>query len=157
MMDFVFDLTLYVLTAAFISGFLITVLGGSARGIKILLIALSVIFTLVVIPGFIVTRGLLIFLILQLISMLIIIFMFIIVGAVTGASIYHLIHKKKNTNLDQGLIHEYISLVEFSEKKGITEERTLARIKSGYYLGGLYEGNWYVHHSELSDAVLKNP
>ena len=121
MMDFVFDLTLYVLTAAFISGFFITVLTGSARGIKTLLIALSVLFTLMVIPGFIVTRGLLIFLILQLISMLIIIFMFIIVGAVPGAGICHLIHKKKNTHLDQDLIHEYMSLVEFSEKKGLLE------------------------------------
>ena len=140
MMDFVFDLTLYVLTAAFISGFLITVLGGSARGIKILLIALSVIFTLVVIPGFIVTRGLLIFLILQLISMLIIIFMFIIVGAVTGAGIYHLIHKKKNTNLDQGLIHEYISLVEFSEKKGSLKNVRLHALKVVTIWAGFMKG-----------------
>jgi prepilin signal peptidase PulO-like enzyme (type II secretory pathway) len=153
MMDFVFDLTIYVLTAAFISGFLITVLTGSGRGIKILLIVLSVLFTLIVIPGFIVTRGLLIFLILQLISMLIIIFMFIIVGAVTGAGIYSLIHKKKSKNLDKDLIHEYLSLGEFSEKEGITEQRALSRIKSGYYHGGLYAGNWYVHNSELTSEV----
>ena len=150
MMDFVFDLTIYVLTAAFISGFLITVLTGSGRGIKILLIVLSVLFTLIVIPGFIVTRGLLIFLILQLISMLIIIFMFIIVGAVTGAGIYSLIHKKKSKIVGKDAIHEYLSLGDFSEKEGITEQRALSRIKSGYYLGGLYAGNWYVHNSELT-------
>ena len=122
MMDIVIDLTIYVLTAAFISGFLITVLTGSGRGIKILLIGLSVLFTLVVIPGFIVTRGLLIFLILQLISMLIIIFMFIIVGAVAGAGVYTLIHKKKSKMVEEDVIHEYLSLGEFSEKEGITEQ-----------------------------------
>jgi prepilin signal peptidase PulO-like enzyme (type II secretory pathway) len=153
MMDIVIDLTIYVLTAAFISGFLITVLTGSGRGIKILLIVLSVLFTVIVIPGFIVTRGLLIFLILQLISMLIIIFMFIIVGAVSGAGIYTLIHKKKSKILDEDLIHDYLSLVEFSEKEGITEQRALSRIKSGFYLGGIFEGNWYVHNSELTVEV----
>ena len=152
-MDIVIDLTIYVLTAAFISGFIITVLTGSARGIKILLIGLSVLFTVVVIPGFIVTNGLLIFLILQLISMLIIIFMFIIVGAVTGGGIYNLIHKKKNKIVGEDVIHEYLSLGEFSEKEGITEQRALSRIKSGYYHGGLYAGNWYVHNSELTVEV----
>lgn len=150
-MEFLTKIAVNVSLITFLAGFLITAVSGSARAIRYFLAALTGIFILATIAGFILSRGLIIFLLPQLIVLLILIFFVIIAGAACGGGLYVLIHKKsRGGKLSAQEIEDYLPISEFSEIEGITEERALGRIKNGFYHGGRYEGGWYVHKSELS-------
>ncbi len=99
------------------------------------------------------SRGLLIFLLFQILSLAVILLLVVIMGAVCGAGIFSLRHKQpRGKSLGKSGIGEYLPVVVFSTREGITEERALARIKSGYYQGGLIESAWYIHKAELSQS-----
>ena len=119
---------------------------------KLLLVILSVLFVLVVIPGFFLTRGWLIFLFFQLLTFWIVIYMFITAGAAAGFGIHRLANRGPGKTLDAAELDDYVELAVFSNKEGLDEARALTRIKNGYYKGGMYQGTWYIHQSELSDA-----
>jgi hypothetical protein len=138
---------------AFISGLLITAISGAARPVKIFLGILAAIASAGIIAGFVLSNGLLFYLVFQIISVVVLLCFVVILGAVCGGGIYTLRHRKPPgrslTRLD---IEEYLPAAEFSAREGITEERALGRIKGGFYQGGLYEGAWYIHKSELSQG-----
>lgn len=150
-MEIITDFALIVFSAAFITGFVITVISGSAKAIKILLAILSLLFLLAIIAGFIFSRGFLIFLVTQLIALILIFYFVIVAGAVVGGGVYALMHKTHAyRNLTDAELHDFIAITEFCETEGITEERALSRIRNGYYQGGLCNKAWYIHSSELS-------
>lgn len=152
MMDLVADIALLVVFAAFVSGLLLTATTGSARPVKLFLGILTALFSVASIAG-LMFSGLLVYLLFQIIAMILILYLVIISGAVCGWGLYALRHKKPRgkplSKLDTG---EHLPLAEFATLEGITEERALARIQSSYYRGGLHEGAWYIHKSELSTA-----
>ena len=138
---------------AFISGLLITALTGAARPVKIFLGILAAVAGAGIIAGFIFSNGLLFYLVFQIISAVVLLCFIVILGAVCGAGIYALRHKKPpGKSLSFLDIEHYLPGAEFSTLEGITEERALGRIKGGFYQGGLYEGTWYIHKSELSHS-----
>ena len=156
-MELLLTIVLGTFAAAFVIGCLFTLISGSFRGIRILLIILSVLFVLVVIPGFVVTRGWLIFLFFQLMTFWIVIYMFLLTGAAAGFGVYKLIHKTApGSAIDETELNNYLGLIEFSTREGISEERALSRIKNGFYRGGQFQGNWFVHQSELSGNGSEN-
>ena len=143
-------------SAAFVTGLAITAATGSARNIKILLAILSVILGAVTVVGLIYSRGLLTYLLFQLIALVLVLYLVVVAGAVCGGGIYLLLHKKPvGRSLSRPDLAGYQPAAEFSTLEGITEERALARIKSGYYQGGRHEGAWYIHKSELSPPTIK--
>lgn len=149
MMDLVADIALLIVLAAFVSGLLLTATTGSAKPVKIFLSILTAIFSLASIAGLMVT-GLLIYLLFQIIAAILILYLVIIFGAVCGWGLYVLRHKKpRGKPLSKLDLAEHMPLAEFATLEGITEERAVARIKSSYYRGGLHEGAWYIHKSEL--------
>lgn len=134
---------------AFLSGLAITALTGKVKPVKNFLWALTALFTLAIIIGFIFSRGLLIFLLFQIIALILIWYMFVVIGAACGGGIWLLRHRRAvGALITQADLGEYVPLTEFSALEGIEEERALARIRSGYYRGGSYGGRWYVHRSE---------
>jgi hypothetical protein len=138
---------------AFISGLLITAITGAARPVKVFLAILAVISVSGIIAGFILSNGLLFYLVFQIISLVVLLFFVVIFGAVCGGGIYLLRHKKPlGKSLSKPDVENYLPVAEFSTLEGITEERALGRIKGGFYQGGLYEGTWYIHKSELSQS-----
>ena len=156
-MELLLNIVLSTFAVAFVIGCLFTLISGSFRGIRILLIILSVLFVLVIIPGFVVTRGWLIFLFFQLITFWIVIYMFLLAGAAAGFGAYKLIHKTApGSTIEEIELDKYLGLDEFSMREGISEERALSRIKNGFYKGGQFQGNWFVHQSELSSKGSKN-
>jgi hypothetical protein len=135
---------------AFVSGFLITTISGSARAVKIYLALLGGLAIVAAIIALVFTKGLFVYLLFQFISVVIILCFVIIAGAVCGGGVYVLNHKKPpGRKIDQQNIHDFLTVAEFISKAGISEERAVSRIKSGYYDGGILDGTWYVHKSEL--------
>jgi hypothetical protein len=155
-MELIADITLYVFSAAFLSGLLITAVSGSARAVKIYLMLLTALSLFGILAGLIFSQGLLIFLIFQIITLVIIIFFFIIAGAAAGAGIYQLIHKKSPfKKLMENELIDYLPLARFSEMEGLSEDRVFLRVKSGFSEGGKYKGDLYIHKSELTDPENK--
>ncbi len=151
-MELIADITVYVFSAAFISGLLITAVSGSARAVKVYLIFLTALSILGTLIGLIFSQGLLIFLLFQIITLIIIIFFFIIAGAAVGAGIYQLIHKQPAfKKLRESELIDYLALAEFAELEDISTDRVQLRVKSGLYRGGQYKQERYMHNSELSD------
>jgi hypothetical protein len=142
---------LVAITVAFVAGLLITALTGAARPVKILLAILTAIVIVAVIGGIIFSRGLLIYLLFQLIALVLILYFVVVFGAVCGGGIYLLLHKKtRGKRLSQPELADYLPAAEFSALEGITEERAL----SGFYQGGRHQGRWYIHKSELSQKTI---
>ena len=150
-MEIITDIILYTLLAAFLSGFCITAISGSGKAVRIWLFLLLLVFTGFTIYGFMLSGGLLVFLVFQLVIVLLILVFVIIAGAAAGGGIYVLMHKKSTgRKITESELGDYLSLTDFAETEGVTEERALARIRSGFYSGGNCRGKWYVHKSELS-------
>lgn len=143
--------SIYTIAALlFLVGLILTASTGSARPVKIFLVLLSGLFTLIIGVGFFFTPFV-IFLLFQIIALILIWDMCIVVGAVCGGGIYSLRHKQPiGKRLAPGDLTDYLPLAEFAAREGIDDERALARIRSGYYRGGSFEGAWYVHASEQS-------
>lgn len=150
-MEIITDFALYTVLAAFLSGFLITAVSGSGKAVRIWLLLLFLVFSGFTVYGFVLSGGLLIFLVFQLVSLLIIVFFVIIAGAAAGGGVYTLIHKKtRGKQIPDSELNDYLALADFASLEKITEDRAMARISSGFYAGGKYRGKWYVHKSELS-------
>ena len=134
---------------AFLSGLVITAVTGRAQPVKRFLWGLTALFTLLIIAGFVFSRGLLIFLLFQIIALILIWYMFVVIGAVCGGGIHSLRHKRKvGAHITQDELGEYLPVNEFCAMEGIDEDRALARIRSGYYRGGAFGKAWYIHKSE---------
>jgi hypothetical protein len=144
--------TVYVLAGlAFVAGLLITATTGAMKPVKTLLWALTALFTLIIIAGFIFSRGLLIFLLFQIIALILVLYMFVVLGAVCGGGIYMRRNKQAvGKHLSQADLEDYLPVAEFCALEGVDEERALARIRSGYYRGGSDAGAWHIHRSELA-------
>ena len=156
MMDLVAAIAIGVVAVAYFSGLLLTASTGSVRPVKVFLSVLSIIFGVASVVGLIFSRGLLVYLLFQIIAAILILYFVVIFGAACGWGIYALQHKKpRGKPLSKLDIGEYLPAAEFAMLEGITEERALARIKSSYYQGGLYEGAWYIHKSELAQHKLR--
>jgi hypothetical protein len=150
-MEIISDIVLFTFLAAFLSGFLITAVSGSGKAVKIWLLLVFLVFTGFTVYGFILSGGLLVFLVFQLVVLLIILFFVIIAGAAAGGGVYALIHNKSGSKqLSENEINDFLAVSDFAGLENITQDRALARIKSGFYTGGKYQGKWYVHKSELS-------
>jgi hypothetical protein len=142
---------------AFLSGLLITAIAGAAKPVKTFLWILSGIFTVLIVIGFIFTRGLLIFLFFQIVALILIWYLFVVVGAVCGGGLYSLRHKQApGKRLTQAELGDYLPAAEFAAREGIEVERALARIRSSYYRGGQYEGAWYIHKTEQANQVSES-
>lgn len=145
------DIALYVILAAFMAGLLIVAFTGAARGVKNLLFALSALFFVLIVAGFFFSRGLLIFLLFQIIALILGVYIVIVIGAAAGAVIHSAIHQANTRKvLKEADLGEYVSSKEFALIAEMPEERVVARIHSGFYRGGSVRGNWYVHKTELS-------
>ncbi len=143
-------------SAAFLAGLLITALTGSARPVKYFLAIIGLIAIAALVAGLVYSHGLLIYLMFQIISLVLVLFLIVILGAVCGGGIHSLLNKKPvGATLTVPELDEYLVAAEFSALEAITEERALARIRSGYYRGGRHKGAWYIHKSELSQAIHK--
>ena len=156
-MELIKDIALVVFSLAFLAGFLTTVFTGTGRILKILLVVLTVIFILISIAGFFVTSGWLIFLYTQLMVLWLIVYGVIVTGAVMGGGIFLLLHKRRigdNITLDD--VAEYLPLDEFAALENLDEDRVLGRLRSRYYRGGRFLGNWYIHRSELSNSSSRH-
>ena len=150
-MDLLAKIAIISASLAFMSGLLLTAVTGSARLVKIFLGILALVFCAGIVAGFVLSKGLFVYLLFQIIALAVALVFAVILGAVCGGGIYLLVHKKPpGTKLTKLIIGEYLPIAEFSTLEGITEERAVLRIKGGFYRGGTYEGNWYVHKAELS-------
>lgn len=151
-MDSLVQIASGVAFVAFIAGLLCTVDSGSVRNVKILLGVLTLLICTGFAAGLVFSRGLLILFLFHLITLICVLSVFIIVGAACGGAIYLYRHQKPpGKSLDKAELGEYLPAAEFATLEGISEERALPRIKSGYYKGGLHQGAWYIHKSELSE------
>jgi hypothetical protein len=147
------DFVYAVAGLAFLCGLLITAVTGAAKPVKTFLWWLTGLFTVLIAIGFVFSRGLLIFLLFQIVALILIWYMFVVVGAVCGGGIYSLRHKQApGQRLTQAELGDYLPAAEFAAREGIDTERALARIRSSYYRGGQYDGAWYIHRSELSQT-----
>ena len=150
-MELVKDMALVFFACAWLSGLLLTALGGSSRVLKIYLVIVAAISSVAAIVAMVISGGLFIFLLFQLISLVLIVLLVILFGAVCGRAIYQWVHRDAGRKfLDSSGMDDYLSVGEFALSEGIAEERVLARISSGYYQGGELNGCWYVHKSEVS-------
>ena len=135
---------------AFTGGLLITAVTGRVKPVKRLLLIVASLVVAALAVGLVFSRGLLVYLLFQIIAFILVLFLVVIAGAVCGGGIYLLLHcKPAGTLLNPDDLSAYLPLPEFVLQAGITEERGLSRIRSGFYQGGLCEGRWYVHRSEL--------
>ena len=134
----------------FLLGLVLTATTGNTRPVKRMLVTLGVLFVLLIGVGFAFTPFL-IFLLFQIVALILVWFMCIVVGAVCGGGIYALRHKRSvGARLTESDVADFVPLAEFCTREGIDEERALARIRSGYYRGGSFGGNWYIHKAEQS-------
>jgi hypothetical protein len=139
------------ITAFFCAGCVITALTGSTRGVKILFGWLTAMLVVLLAAGFWLSRGLLIFLLFQIVALILVLYLITILGAVCGGGIYSLRHAAgRGKHLDGATLGDYVELAEFCALEHLEEERAIARINSGYYRGGRHGGNWYIHRSELT-------
>ena len=143
-------------SVAFFSGLLITTFTGSARPVKYFLAFIGFIAFAALVVGFNYSHGLLFYLLFQIISVVLILFLIVVAGAVCGGGIYSLLHKKPaGSNLAASELEHYLGAAEFAALEGIPAERALSRIRSGYYRGGRFQDAWYIHKSELSTTTVK--
>lgn len=144
---------LYITLAVFITGILITTLTGSARAVKLVLAGVTALLVLALAAGLIFTRGLLIYLTFQIIALVVMWYLVLVAGAVCGGGIYLLLHRKPPGKvLTAADLADYLALAEFCRLEGVDADRAEARIRSGYYAGGRFDGTWYIRKSELSAA-----
>lgn len=142
----------------FCVGAALTAATGKARPVKLLLLALTGIFAISLVVGLIISRGLLVYLLFQVIALVIILYFVVIAGAVCGGGIYLLLHRRAPGQVvDPNELADYLSVADFANAEGVEPERLIARIKSGFYRGGRHAGVWYVHRSELSPPVDSAP
>jgi hypothetical protein len=143
--------SIYLLAAIFfLIGLLLTATSGKAQPVKSFLWILTALFTVLIGIGFVFT-SLIIFLLFQILALILIWYMCVVAGAVCGGGLYAFRHKRRATNsLTAAELGDFMPLAEFCREEDIDEERALARISSGYYRGGAYDGRWYVHRSEQS-------
>lgn len=148
--DVLLDSIYFLAVVFFVTGLLLTAFSGQARPVKIFLWILTALFTVLLGIGFALTPFV-IFLLFQIVALILIWFMCVVAGAVCGGGLYSLRHKRKAANslTDADLI-DFVSLTDFCRQEDVDEERALARIRSGYYRGGVFNGTWYVHRSEQS-------
>ncbi|MEY4640329.1 MAG: hypothetical protein RLZZ227_323 [Pseudomonadota bacterium] len=145
------DVALYLILAAFMAGMLITAITGAAKGVKHLLFGLSALFFVLIAAGFVFSRGLLIFLLFQILALILGIYIVIVVGAGAGAVIHAVLYNRRSRKtLKETELGEYLPSTEFALAAGMPEERVIARISSGFYRGGSLRGKWYVHKTELA-------
>lgn len=151
MMDMLANIALIATAVAFAVGFMLTSTSGSAKPVKIFLGIATAVLAIALVVGLIISRGLLIYLTFQIIALIMLWYLMVILGAVCGGGMYVWMNRKPpGTNLQSADMSEYLRASEFSALEQITEERAISRIKSGYYQGGLLQGAWYIHRSELS-------
>lgn len=144
------EFALIAVAVAFIAGLLLTSTSGSAKPVKIFLVVLTGIFVLAIGAGLVFSRGLLVFLLFQLIALIISLYFVVVIGAVCGGGLYVLLSRKKHVALDGTDLADYLPVTEFSLQENISDDRALARIHNGYYRSGRYQGQWYIHKSELT-------
>ncbi|MES2603891.1 MAG: hypothetical protein V4603_03080 [Pseudomonadota bacterium] len=150
MLELATNLAIAVAVLCFMAGMLITAITGAAGPVKRLFVILTGIFAIALLGGLIFSRGLLIYLLFQIIALIIVLYFLVIAGAVCGGGIYALLHKKApGSKLRSGDLADYVPLAEFAALSAIDVERAMARIKSGFYQGGRHKGAWYIHKSEL--------
>jgi hypothetical protein len=149
--ELVLDLVLYLFVGAFLLGLCLNLVTGSGRALKYCLSAFAVLFGIAAVAGLVLSGGLLIFLLFQLIILMLLFLFTIFVGGLCGSGVLRLVqdYAARKTVAPQDLT-EHLPLAEFAEREGIDVERVLARIRSGYYKGGRFAGAWYVHRAELS-------
>lgn len=148
-MEYLKEFAIYFCCFFFILGFACTFLNGSIKTVKTCLTVIAIMFFLGSLAGLIFSRGLLIFLLPQLLVFYIFIALMIILGAAAGV----LVHRGRkeissSDKLKASNLAAYLPLPEFLSATGLEEDRVIKRIKSGFYLGGVFQGQWYVHKSE---------
>lgn len=143
------DSIYFVAAVLFVIGLLLTATSGKVRPVKTFLWILTALFTVLIGIGFLFTPFL-IFLLFQIVALILIWYMCIVAGAVCGGGLYALRHKRAAQTLTAAELAEFVRLEDFCRQEGVDEERARARISSGYYRGGAFDGTWYVHRSEQS-------
>jgi hypothetical protein len=148
---FVLDLVLYLFVGAFLLGLFLNLGTGSGRALKVCLSGFAVMFAGAAVVGLILSGGLLIFLLFQLIILMLLWLFTLFVGGLCGSGVRKLLQGLDSRKvLRQQDLADYILVAEFAAAEGIDAERALARIRSGYYKGGKFAGQWYVHCAELT-------
>lgn len=154
MMELVKQTALYTVAIAFLAGMLLTAITGTARSVKIFLAVMSAIAAAGIVIGMVMSGGLLIYLLFQLVALVIGLCFIVIIGAVCGGGMYALLHKQKpGKPLSEAELANHLPLAEFCLREGVDEERATVRLTSSFYAGGRYQGRWYVHKSELSSKA----
>ena len=155
-MDLLSDMAIVAASVAFVAGFLLTAITGSARAVKVFLAILATVFGVGTIAGLIISEGLLVFLLLQIISLMIVLCLVVVLGAACGGGLYMLLHRQpRGIRLSKAELEDYLPAADFATLEGITQDRALGRIKGGYYRGGLHEGSWYIHKAELTQIGVR--
>ena len=149
--EFILDLVLYIFIGAFLLGFCLNLATGSGRALRCCLGTLAALFALAAAVGLVLSGGLLIFLLFQLVILLLLILFTVFLGGLCGSAVLALArdHGARKRVAPQEL-GEHLPAEEFATREGIETERVLARIRSGYYKGGKSGGRWYVHRAELT-------
>jgi hypothetical protein len=151
--EFVLNLVLAVFGGAFLLGLILNFLTGSGRALKYVLVGFALLFGVAAVVGLAVSGGLLIFLLFQLIILMLLFLFTLFVGGLCGSGLRGLLQRhgaRKTLRPEQ--LGDYVEVALFCAAQGEDEERTLARIRSGYYQGGSCRGRWYVHKSEQGGA-----
>lgn len=152
--DLVLDLVLYIFVGAFLLGLCLNLVTGSGRALKYCLSAFGLLFGIAAVAGLVLSGGLLIFLLFQLIILMLLFLFTIFVGGLCGSGVLRLVqdYAARKTVAPQDLA-DHVAVAEFAALEDIEAERVLARIRSGYYRGGRFAGAWYVHRAELSSGL----
>ncbi len=148
---FVLDLVLYLFAGAFLLGLFLNLATGSGRALKLCLTGFAVMFAGAAGVGLILSGGLLIFLLFQLIILMLLWLFTVFVGGLCGSGVRKLLQDLDSRKLvSREDLADYLPVAEFAAAEGVDVERALTRIRSGYYKGGKFEGQWYVHCAELT-------
>jgi len=148
---FVLDLVLYIFVGAFLLGLCLNLFTGSGRALKYCLSSIAVVFAIGAGVGLLLSGGLLIFLLFQLIILMLLFLFTLFAGGLCGSGLRSLGRDfAARKTVASGDLAEHLPAGEFAQLEAIEPERVLARIRSGYYKGGRFAGHWYVHRSELS-------
>ena len=151
----VLDLVLYLFAGAFLLGLCLNLVTGSGRALKLCLSSFAVMFSGAAVVGLILSGGLLIFLLFQLIILMLLWLFTLFVGGLCGSGVRKLLQDHDSRKLvSQQDLADYLPVAEFAAAEGVDVERALARIRSGYYKGGKFAGQWYVHCAELTQRPV---
>jgi hypothetical protein len=145
------DLVLYIFFAAFMLGLALNLATGSGRALKYCLGGLALLFAIAAGVGLVLSGGLLIFLLFQLVILILLFLFTLFVGGLCGSAVLKLLQDsdaRKSVQLHE--LDEFLSVAEFAAAEDLDAARVEARIRSGYYKGGRFQGQWYVHRSELT-------